>query len=190
MRHTDNCLNAEIAAVIQQRKIDNAVDAFSELCEQLDFAKAIRTAAREYLNDEKGNISLAPRADEIDVLYWDLESVPGVPTKAKAPLDELLERAQSDTVRPVRPYIKGIDMREFALKAINTTDSIVDKFIKIEGLYTKERDNPDELRNTIEAIKFFLDKHPEADREEVIEAYAIPKGFSKDQIIQNLEGVQ
>lgn len=188
MRHTDNCLNAEIAAVIQKRKIDNAVDALAELCEQLEFAKELKQAAKEFLRDDNGKIELMPRTHEIDVLIEEFRGNRAV--RSTVTLRDLIDRVDGkgfDVISAASPYI---DIRKFALEAIRTTDPIIDKFLKIEGLYTKDRDNPDELRNTIEAIKFFLDKHPEADREEVIEAYAIPKGFSKDQIIQNLEGVQ
>lgn len=184
MRHTDNCLNAEIAAVIQQQKVKTSIDAFTELCEQLEFAKQLREAARDYLSDQDGKIALIPRTDEIEVLYVDTSGE--FPVKCRALLSELLEKASNHGVMTLRPQFKHMDLRKFALDAIGTADPIIDKFLKIEGLYTKERENGDVVTKAAEAIRMLLDKYEGANRDDLIDRYSTAKNIDRATLAQEL----
>lgn len=137
-RHTENCLKLELATLIKENKIENAIDHYQEISEQLQFAKDLRIAAREYLSDpETGRLILIPRSDEISVIYEDyMDLTPkGNPKKKTDLLDTLLERAKEGRIEPLRTIVKHVDIRQFALNAINTVDTVLDKIAKKENLY-------------------------------------------------------
>ncbi len=139
-RHTENCLKLEISALIKQKKIENAIDHYEEIGEQLRFAKDLRIAARAYLaSPETGELTLIPRSSEVSVVYEDYADTKpnGEPKKKTDSLDVLLERVETGNVEPKRTIIKHVDIRSFALDAIRTTDIVLDKIAKLEGLYEK-----------------------------------------------------
>lgn len=142
-RHTENCLKLEIAALIKAKKIENAIDHYQEIPEQLDFAKDLRAAARKCLtHPETGEIVLLPRADEVEVVYEDyLDTSPtGAPKKKTDNLDILLERVKKGGIEPTRTIIKHVDLRSYALDAIRTIDIVLDKFAKVQGAYAKDNE--------------------------------------------------
>lgn len=148
-RHAKNHLKLEIQTLIKEKKIENATDHFQEITEQLEFAKELRIAAREYLSDpESGKIVLIPRSDEISVVYEDyLDLTPkGNPKRKTDLLDTLLERVKDGNIEPRRMLAKHVDIRVFALSAIQAVDTVLDKFARIQGLYQKEKENEDESR--------------------------------------------
>jgi hypothetical protein len=160
-RHAEDCLKLEIRALIRENKIQNAIDVYGELREQLAFAKALRLAAREYLSDPAtGEIVLIARAHEIDVLFEDYTDLTqsGEPRKKTESLTALLERAEKGNLSVIKTVAKHIDIRQFALNAINTTDAVIDKFAKVEGLYTKEKENPDTLAQNREKMERLVSK--------------------------------
>jgi hypothetical protein len=128
-RHTENCLKLELQAAIA-------------------FARQLRIAAREYLSDPNDPLKMAilPRAEEIDVVYFDYNDMTGgenpMPKKKTAKLAVLIQK-----VEDVRNFeadkftIKHYDLRKFALDAISTTDACIDKFAKLAGLYV-DKDKP------------------------------------------------
>jgi len=145
-RHTENCPKLQISALIKQKKIENAVDHYREIGEQLAFAKELRIAAREYLSDpDTGLLNLIPRSSEISVIYEDYADISpkGNPKKKTDSLDILLERAKHGNIEPIRTIIKHVNIRSFALDSIRTTDVVLDKIFKLEGLYQKDRENDD-----------------------------------------------
>ncbi len=145
-RHLENCLKVEVQAVIQENKVARAIDVHEEFREQLEFAREIRTAARKWLvvADE---INLDPRSTEVQVVYYDLLNCDdkGNPSRERAPLNELLDRVTTAAVQPVHSIIKTVDLRKFALDAINTADTCIDKFAKIAGSYTQDKKNIEDL---------------------------------------------
>lgn len=57
---------------------------------------------------------------------------------------------------------------------------------KICGEYTQDRENSDRLEKTIQAITAYLEAHPDADREKVINTFAIGRNVSPEKIAENL----
>jgi hypothetical protein len=147
-RHTENCLKLELQAAIAEKKVEQAIDVHKEFEENLDFARQLRIAAREYLSDPNDPLKMAilPRAEEIDVVYFDYNDMTGgenpMPKKKTAKLAVLIQK-----VEDVRNFeadkftIKHYDLRKFALDAISTTDACIDKFAKLAGLYV-DKDKP------------------------------------------------
>jgi len=158
-RHTQKCLSLAISAVLERQIQGQGIDVVSEFTEQLAFAKRLRVAAEEYLSyaADPLKISLMPRADEIDVTYFDQSELNerGKPTKKTDSLASLLYeieaggRYESDKIS-----IKHVDIRKFALDAINVTDACIDKFAKLAGLYTQEKKNPEDV---VAAAKIIAD---------------------------------
>jgi hypothetical protein len=145
-RHAENCLKLDLQALIREKKLEKAIDVHEEFREQLVFVKKARDAAQKWLNDptDPDVFTVDPRADEIDVVYFDsgATDAQGMPTKCKAPLQELLDRIDGDRYRVTNHFIKTVDLREYALKTIDKCDLTIDRFAKISGAYTKEKDNP------------------------------------------------
>jgi hypothetical protein len=172
-RHTNECLSLELQALIQQNKLEQAVNVHEEFLENLVFAKDLRLAARKWLtvNDE---IDLDPRASEVLVIYDDLLDVTakGQPKTKKEKLHVLLETATvKGAVRPDYAIIKTMDNRKFALEAIGAADSCVDKFAKLGGLYAKDKENPQDAELAKLKAK--------------IEARASEKGIGYDEELRN-----
>jgi hypothetical protein len=179
-RHTENCLKLEIGSIIKERKLENAINVHEEFREQLAFAKKLRAAAEEYLSSETDpmRLVLIPRADEIDVTYYDFaDTTPkGEPKKKTATLHALMAKVENLNLEADKITIKHVDMRKFALDAINTADTCIDKFAKLGGDYSKDKENPitvDQIADTIasrlidngwteaEARQFAAGKYPE-----------------------------
>ena len=123
-----------------------AVNVRKEFGEQLRFAKKLRRAAEEYLSSETDpmRLILLPRADEIEVVYYDFEdkTTKGEPKKKTATLHALLAKVEASNIEADKVNIKHVDMRKFALDAISVTDTCIDKFAKLGGEYMKEKPNP------------------------------------------------
>lgn len=159
-RHTANCLSYSFAAFIEKSKEKQVIDVYAEFLENLSFARELRTAAREYLADpiDPLRLMIIPRSDEIDVVYYESAmkseqevggdalnqsgTRPNKPEKKSAKLSALLMGVE--TLRNIevdKVNIKHVDLRSFALDAIKTADSCVDKFAKLGGLYQQDQDN-------------------------------------------------
>ncbi len=175
-RHIETCLGLTIGVLIQERKIEQAIDVYEEFREQLAFAKQLRTAAQEYLGDANDPLKLAitPKAHEIEVTYFDHNDMEErgeimFPKKKTAQLNVILEAVYSDAqLEPDKYKITTVDIRKFALDAINTTDTCIDKFAKIGGAYTQDKKN-------------------ETDKSEIARAVVaelIAQGFDKDTVVK------
>ena len=75
-RHASDCLETDLAVVLREAKqanrIQSIVDVYNEFYEQLEYAKQLRIASKEWLTDpETGRITLEPKADEVQVIYYD-----------------------------------------------------------------------------------------------------------------------
>lgn len=200
-RHAENCLKLEIRALIEEKKIENAIDHWAEIYDLLAFGKELKNASRDYLKDpETGALTLIPRAKEVLVIYEDHVDLTKnyEPKKKRENLDVLLERLETyrgavlddllidfvrlferydqedqlmvkdihaevtrvvagykrDHIDTTKVHIKHVDIRKFALDAINTIDTVLDKVARVQGVYQKDRDNQiDEitaLRQTIQ----------------------------------------
>lgn len=172
-RHTENCLKLEISALIKEKKIENAIDHYAEIGEQLKFAKKLRLAAEEYLSDPENpdKLILLPRADEIEIVYFDHnDKVMGESKRKRAKLDAILEEIFIKGAKQADKWsIKHVDLRSFALDSVKTTGSVLDMIFKLEGLYQKDRENSDELSQ----LKKQIEKRAEQ------------KGVSYDEEVKN-----
>lgn len=194
-RHTQNCLQKNIAAELQQHKAKQAIDVIAEFEEQLAFAKALRIAAQEYLSDPADplKIAIVPFAHEIDVAFFDMtdlvvdKSGNEMPKKKTAKLSNLLTDVEKlRNVEVDKFTFKHVDLRTFALEAVKTVDLCLDKFAKIAGIYQNPQKNKKDLELTIEAINSYLEKHPDHDKSEVIKAFAEGRNVPVEAIASQL----
>ena len=164
-RHVSDHLKFKVKEVIENNQVKRAIDVYDEFVEQLDFAKALRLAAREYLSNVNDplRLSITPKAHEIEVTYFDhndMEMVNDVmrPKKKTAQLSVILESIYADAqMEPDKFSVKTIDIRKFALDAINTADTCIDKFAKMGGDYTQDKKNPADIKSIArEVIKGFI----------------------------------
>lgn len=185
-RHAENCLKLTIQAAIKEQRIERAIDVYEEFREQLTFAKELRLAAREYLSDANDplKLSITPKAHEIEVTYFDhddleVDSKTGAehPKKKVAQLSIILESIfAAGSLEPDKYKITTIDIRKFALDAINTTDTCIDKFAKMGGKYTKEMENPQTPETVARAV---LNAIKDAREEDIL--YTMRTQFSPDE---------
>lgn len=139
--------------------LNQAVDVYAELREQLSFAKDLRMAARRYLSDPvTGELTLLPRSDEITVVYEDYNdrNAQNEPKRKRDSLDYLLSRAAAPgKINPLQIITRHVDLRSFALDAIRTADTVIDKFARIEGSYQKDNQQKTPVNSYIE-VKLYL----------------------------------
>lgn len=179
MRHTENCLKRTLGAIKEQHKERQAVDIYKEFEEQLEFARNLRLAAQKWLtvNDE---VDLDPRAGEVMVVYLDhLDAKQnGEPKQKKLKLDALLELATVEDARePQFATVKTMDLRKFALEAVTVTDTCIDRFARLSGMYQQERSNTQDaelakLKGRIEARAREKDLTYEAELDNFLEHHA------------------
>lgn len=164
-RHANNCLLLDIGALVLEQKVEQTIDHYQEITEQLEFAKDLRISAREYLSDpdNPGKLVLIPRADEIEIVYLDHNDCMEigerlVPKKKKAPLSNILEEINVIGAKQADKWsVKHVDIRSFALDAIKTVDVVLDKIARIEGKYQQDKQNESDnqlaqLRKQIEKV--------------------------------------
>lgn len=204
VRHAEH-LGLEMGVIVKEKLVKQAINVHDEFGEQLQFAKRLRTAAEEYLShpDDPLRLVLMPRADEIEVVYYDNNDLTDgdrpKPKKKSGDLqtllyslaapDSMVDEYAKDTAKEklvdvgdpdqmfeetwdaARRYfvqerqsidreadkvtIKHVDLRKFALDAINTTDTCIDKFAKLTGAYQQDKPND---RNVEEEFKLLLQR--------------------------------
>ena len=180
-RHKRGCLKLNHLEVMKSVRVDQQVDVYLELVEQLNLLKRMRDAAEEYLTDPNDpmRFCMNPRADEITVIFYRFDNDPLTGevkrTRHRAKLSEL-----QGTIEEQHPGIsvrgfsvKATDMRKYILDLVNSVDQCLTQFAKIEGLYTKDRDNAASIETGIKAFKFFLERNPEASLEQQKEAMGL-----------------
>ncbi|HEY8560485.1 MAG TPA: hypothetical protein VIL74_08915 [Pyrinomonadaceae bacterium] len=142
-RHARKCLALDVRAVMEERRISQAVDHFEELLKQLEFAKELQSAAREVLTvEEIGRVSLMPRALDIDVIYDDLtdiEPLTGQPQRKIRNLQSIINKlSEAPEMRDLHSVVKFSDLKDYALRTIAAVDTLLDKFARVEGRYQKD----------------------------------------------------
>lgn len=160
-QHAKNCLNKSAATVVNKHLEKQGIIVVDEFTEQLKLAKNLRNAAVKLLTDpDTGEIDLSPHANEIRVHFWcerdTIESAEAAGVKIRGQRRKKIETLQVlldriDTARPT-PYdereivsIKSVDPRSFALDAIRTCDTAIDKFARMGGLYKADQTNPNDI---------------------------------------------
>lgn len=162
-RHTTECLKVDISTLQQQIKSECAIDHHDELNAQMNSARKLREAAERWLSDpnNKDQFTLAPRGEEIDVVYYD-NSVEGSPLLKTESLQVILDRLNGVKIKPIKIVVKTVDMREFALKTIDSCDKVLDKFAKTQGLYQQDATNEADRPTAVaKLIGEFLTDHPD-----------------------------
>jgi len=195
-RHANKCLFIEARLLNGHADLTQQIDVVHEFQEQLQFAKDLREAARKWLL-VAGDIDLDPRSTEVQVVYLDPLSVDdnGNMEQKKAPLEDVLNLVRGVAI-PRTSVIKTVDLRKFALDAINTADTCIDKFAKLGGLYTNPKDNPDTIAHAISAYHDWAMDNPNATYEEQrvwLSKFASQAKVTPDQLaekVQAIPGVQ
>lgn len=141
------------------------VNTYEEFQKNLDFVGKLRDACEQWLNST-GEFAIDPRTDEIDVIYWDYSQDP--PQQVKDRLDRVLAGAEGRELPKLTPFIKTVDLREYALKVIDRIDTTLDKFAKMGGDYTKDKTNPADTEAFIKATarEMWLNSGPFSDNEQ------------------------
>ena len=143
-------------AAKNEKKIVNTYDEFTK---NLEFVSKLRDACEQWLADPDNPdaFSINPRVDEIDVVYFDYEDkdAQGNPKRKTESLQELLARLDGTRYNADATFVKTADIREFALKTIDRIDTTVDKFAKIGGDYTKDKENPADLKSVARTVAEF-----------------------------------
>jgi hypothetical protein len=159
--HTKNCLHKSAAVIANKQLEKHGIIVVDEFTEQLKLAKELRNAAVKLLTDpDTGEIDLSPHASEVRVHYWQtrdsIESAEITGLKLRGQRRKKIETLQVlldkiDKERPT-PYdereivsIKSVDPRSFALDAIRTCDTAIDKFARMGGLYKADQTNPNDI---------------------------------------------
>ena len=177
-RHKARCLKLMNSAALVKQKVRMQVDVYDEFREQLEVMKGLRDAAMEYLQDplDGRRISLGPRAEEIDVIFsrYGHDAGTGEVKKVRdrETLQELLERLeeQHPGIKIEGFQARRIDFRRYAIDLVNQTDKCIAQFAKLEGLYTKERDNSTSIGQGIKAFNFWRERNPQASGAEICDA--------------------
>lgn len=149
-RHVNNCLNLEIQTLIKEQKIERAIDHYEEIADQLEFARDLRVASREYLSDpETGQLTLIPRASEVVVIYEDYDdrTQTGEPKKKRDSLNNLLERIEG--VRQFQLELLALDFQ----RVFDKYDSKDFSEIKAKSLQVIESHNKDFINTLKTEIK-------------------------------------
>ncbi len=132
------------------------VNVYEEFTKNLEFVGKLRDASERWLQhpDNIDLFTIEPRADEIDCVYFDYEDkdAQGNPKRKVECLQELLARLQGTRYESDTQFVKTTDIREFALKSIDRIDTTLDKFAKMGGEYTKDKDNPDDLIKQVTSV--------------------------------------
>lgn len=138
--------------LVKQRE-KRIVDTYEEFTKNLEFVSKLRDAAREWLCDpDSDGFTIAPRGDEIDIVYFDYEDLDQQrkPKRKTANLQDVLARLQGTRYEPDTQYVKTMDLRDFALKTVDRIDATLDKFAKMGGDYTQDKKNPADNKTIIE----------------------------------------
>jgi hypothetical protein len=118
------------------------VNTYEEFLKNLEFVTKLRDASAKWLADPNvdGAFTIAPRAEEIDVVYT--VAVGDIPFTHREPLSSILSRLADSGIPNPSPFVKTVDLREYALKTIDRIDKTLEQFAKMGGDYTQDKKNP------------------------------------------------
>jgi hypothetical protein len=164
-RHTKNCLNTGVSQLIQTGRAKQAegylVNVAKEHHDNLEFVKQLRDAARAWLEDpdHADQLTLDPRAEEVRVVYYTRNPDPCIAEiqRHSASLQELLDRLtengdKTNVHRINTVKFKRIDMRLYALRAVDACNPILAEYAKILGLYKQDAPNPQEREMQVKQL--------------------------------------
>lgn len=164
-RHARRCLNFDLGTAMAEERLGRSVDVAVEFLEQLQMAKDLREAARQYLADPSDplRLMLIPQAHEIEIVYYDhndMEPVGEVmmPKRKKAMLSAIMQSLAQEGFEPDKYTIKTVDIRKYALEAIAATDVCIDKFARMNGSYKSTPDDKDPMQLAMQMLQFLVDK--------------------------------
>lgn len=143
-RHLEKHLKLQVAAVIEKQQEAQAIDVIAEFTSLLAETKEALEASKAVLT-VNGKIDFNPRAWEVEVVYLDPAQTDkdGNMFPQKEPLADILYRLKENwKLIPQHTFVKIQDMRKIHLEAIAKTDSLLDRFAKLGGLYQDNKANP------------------------------------------------
>lgn len=172
------------------------VDVEREFTEQLSFTKKLRKASEKWLFVD-GEVSLDARDTEAYLVYTDKNDLDdkGKPKKKKALVAEVMEMLRTDAIEPVKITAETVDRKfalEYALKTIATADTVIDKFARIDGLYTKDKENPATVEKAARAFHDWAKDNPTAtddERKVWISRFASSANVPEEELAQQIDGV-
>jgi len=200
-RHTKNCLNTGVSQLIQTGRAKQAegylVNVAKEHHDNLEFVKQLRDAARAWLEDpdHADQLTLDPRAEEVRVVYYTRNPDPCIAEiqRHSASLQELLDRLtengdKTNVHRINTVKFKRIDMRLYALRAVDACNPILAEYAKILGLYKQDAPNPNDLAlKAAETISFIRWAVSFANSPETKAAHSLGQNISLDTLLFQLE---
>lgn len=143
-RHTEKCLQLDVHALYEEKKINQVIDVYNEFCKQFEFVREAQDACREMLTcEETGKMSFYPRAGDIDIVYDDLFDLDlfNRPTRKTKDLQTIINTLRDlPGIANLRPIVKMSEMHSYFLDTTHTLDKLLDKFAKIEGKYKKDQE--------------------------------------------------
>lgn len=125
------------------------VNTYEEFLKNLDFVHKLRDASEKWLTDpdDPSVFTIDPRAEEIDILYIDNSGEK--PVQKRTTLAEALARIE-DRYYDATPFVKTVDLREYALKTVDRIDKTLEQFAKMGGDYTQDKKNPADAKTMAE----------------------------------------
>lgn len=174
-RHAENCLKADLKAVIRENRLTDAVNVYEEFRQMLNDTQRLHRACVNWLtNPTTGEIDLNPRAFEIDVIYLDYadKTANGEPKRKNDTLQKLIERTeQTNRVGFVMSEAKTADIRKLILDTVKQSESLLDKFAKIQGTYAPEKvevknESAEMLRRGLQVFVKLINKPQYAEEKE------------------------
>ncbi len=139
-RHLEKCLRMTVSAYVERRKEEGGVNVVKEFESLLQRGKSAIQAAEEPLTVD-GRLNFNPRSWEVEVVYE--EHIGDKSFTKTAELCDLLDQIQGQSGKiPQHTYVKVQDLRKTYGDLLGRTESLLDKFAKLGGLYTQDQPNP------------------------------------------------
>jgi hypothetical protein len=122
--------------------------------------------------------SVAPRADEITVVYLDHNDLfMGEPARKTALLDDILEEMSESGRETVKVRSAAIDNRKLLLESLAQFTKQMALYAKVIGIEQMPSENEQKMQSAVNAILGFLDRHPDSDIDYAVKTVAEVKNL-------------
>lgn len=184
------CIQAAIAN--RTRRVVTAsermvVDVYAELSKNFEFVSKLRDACQAWLLLDD-TYSIAPRTEEVDVVHV-VQDSNGNDKRITERLDILMSYLEGNGYIAPSPFIKTVDIREYALKTVDKCETLLDKFAKLGGLYVQDRANPvtaEAMAQTLLMVNALIARGVPLSTEELAEMGAA-SGYDRGTMLVELE---
>ena len=182
-RHVTNCLNLS-AAKIKTLSREQQKEEFHDMLRGSFIRIEKQLAALDlWLSDPEfpDTYSVAPRADEITVIYLDHKDlVMGEPVRKTALLDDILEEMSKSGRETVKVRSATIDNRKLLLESLAQFTKQMALYAKVIGIEQLPSENEQKVQAAVNGILTFLSKYPDYDMDEVIETFSNARSIDAD----------